>query len=247
ARGALVAGFVVVRGRGLSGAYFAIVTLAAAVIAERAASHSRFIGGFNGLLDVPPLRYGGNASRVELLAPMPVYYVMLGAAGLADGLLLWLERSPLGPTLPAGRDNEPRTPYLGFRASGDQTFNFPLRGASRGCRDARWRRRRPVGWRDRPSLHGKRSARWKAEGEADGQDRVRRRDVARARSRLLPGGVRPHRSTEGRGVHGRDREARRDLPGAAPRRADRRRRRPPQRVFLQRGARNLRPDRPLRP
>src|SRR2546430_10352322 len=42
---ALAAGLLVFRGRGLSGAYFAIVTLAAAVIAERAASHSRLIGG----------------------------------------------------------------------------------------------------------------------------------------------------------------------------------------------------------
>ena len=129
---ALIAGTLVFRGRSLSGAYFAIVTLAAAVIAERAASHSRFIGGFNGLLDVPPLRYGGDASRVELLAPMPVYYVMLGAAGLAYGLLLWLERSPLGTTLRAVRDNEPRTAYFGFEVSVYKTFSFALSGATAG-------------------------------------------------------------------------------------------------------------------
>src|SRR5213593_1555289 len=129
---ALATGLLVFRGRGLSGAYFAIVTLAAAVIAERAASHSRFIGGFNGLLDVPPLRYGGDASRVELLAPMPVYYVMLGAAGLAYGLLLWLERSPLGTTLRAVRDNEPRTAYFGFEVSVYKTFSFALSGAMAG-------------------------------------------------------------------------------------------------------------------
>src|SRR5438105_280521 len=63
---ALIAGTLVFRGRGLSGAYFAIVTLAAAVIAERAASHWSVIGGFNGLLDVPPLRYGVGANRIEL-------------------------------------------------------------------------------------------------------------------------------------------------------------------------------------
>src|SRR5207253_908879 len=48
------------------------------------------------------------------------------------------------------------------------------------------------------------------------------------------------------GVHGRDREARRLLPRPASRRTDRRRRRPPERVLLQRGARDVRPDRPLR-
>jgi branched-chain amino acid transport system permease protein/urea transport system permease protein len=129
---ALVAGTLVFRGRGLSGAYFAIVTLAAAVIAERAASHSRFIGGFNGLLDVPPLRYGGGASRVELLTPVPVYYVMLGAAGLAYGLLLWLERAPVGTALRAVRDNEQRTAYFGFDVSVYKTFTFSLSGAVAG-------------------------------------------------------------------------------------------------------------------
>src|SRR5437870_5403440 len=125
---ALVAGLLVFRGRSLSGAYFAIVTLAAAVIADRAASHSRFIGGFNGLLDVPPLRYGGDASRVELLAPMPVYYVMLGAAGLAYGLPLWLERSPPGTTPRAGRDNAPPTPYFGFQVAVYKTLSLPPSG-----------------------------------------------------------------------------------------------------------------------
>jgi urea transport system permease protein len=129
---ALIAGTLVFRGRGLSGAYFAIVTLAAAVIAERAASHFRFIGGFNGLLDVPPLRYGGAAGRVDLLAPVPVYYVMLGAAGLAYGLLLWLERSPAGTALRAVRDNEARTAYFGFEVSVYKTFSLTLSGAVAG-------------------------------------------------------------------------------------------------------------------
>jgi urea transport system permease protein len=129
---ALIAGTLVFRGRGLSGAYFAIVTLAAAVIVERAASHFRFIGGFNGLLDVPPLRYGGAAGRVDLLAPVPVYYVMLGAAGLAYGLLLWLERSPAGTALRAVRDNEARTAYFGFEVSVYKTFSLTLSGAVAG-------------------------------------------------------------------------------------------------------------------
>src|SRR2546427_4836949 len=96
----------------------------AAVIAERAASHSRFIGGFNGLLDVPPLRYGGDASRVELLAPMPVYYVMLGAAGLGDGLFLWVGGPPPGPNPPAGRGQKPRPPH--FRVEGIVLQNLCL-------------------------------------------------------------------------------------------------------------------------
>ena len=42
-------------GRGLSGAFFAIVTLCTAFIVEIAAQHWRFVGGFNGLIGVPPL------------------------------------------------------------------------------------------------------------------------------------------------------------------------------------------------
>ena len=129
---ALIAGTLVFRGRSLSGAYFAIVTLAAAAIAERAASHWSLIGGFNGLLDVPPLRYGVGANRVELLAPVPVYYVVLGAAGAMYGLLLWLERSPLGTALRAVRDNEQRTSYFGFDVSVYKTLSLALSGGVAG-------------------------------------------------------------------------------------------------------------------
>jgi len=123
---AAVAGWLMFRGRGLSGAYFAIVTLAAAVIAERAASHWKFIGGFNGLLDVPPLRYGLSAPHPDLLETVPVYYVMLAAAILVYALLLWLERSPLGTTLRAVRDNEQRTAYFGFDVSVYKTAGLAL-------------------------------------------------------------------------------------------------------------------------
>src|SRR3989441_8336541 len=78
---ALAAGLLVFRGRGLSGAYFAIVTLAAAVIAERAASHSRFIGGVYRLLGVAPLRAGGGAGGARLGAPPPPARPILAARG----------------------------------------------------------------------------------------------------------------------------------------------------------------------
>ncbi len=129
---ALIGGMLMFHGRGLSGAYFAIVTLSAAVIAERAASHWSFIGGFNGLLDVPPLRYGLGRSQVELLAAVPVYYVMLGAAGVVYGLLVWLERSPVGTVLRAVRDNEQRTAHFGFDVSVYKSFSFALSGATAG-------------------------------------------------------------------------------------------------------------------
>ena len=123
---AFAAGQLMFRGRGLSGAYFAIVTLAAAVIVERAASHWDFIGGFNGLLDVPPLRIALGGRPKELLDTVPVYYTLLGAAALVYGVLLWLERSPLGTALRAIRDNQTRTAYFGIDVALYKTFSFAV-------------------------------------------------------------------------------------------------------------------------
>ena len=129
---ALAAGQLMFRGRGLSGAYFAIVTLAAAAIVERAASHWEFIGGFNGLLDVPPLRVALGGQPKEVLDAVPVYYTLLAAAALVYGVLLWLERSPLGTALRAIRDNEIRTTYFGFDVSLYKTASFALSASFAG-------------------------------------------------------------------------------------------------------------------
>src|SRR5204863_38031 len=65
-------------------------------------------------------------------APVPVYYVVLGAAGAMYGLLLWLERSPLGTALRAVRDNEQRTSYFGFDVSVYKTLSLALSGGVAG-------------------------------------------------------------------------------------------------------------------
>jgi urea transport system permease protein len=124
------------RGRGVSGAYFAIVTLAAAVIAERLAGHWRFIGGFNGLLGVPPLRLGFGEDALELFAPLPTYYVMLTAAALVFLGLLWLERAPLGSVLRAIRDHEERTGYFGYDVAACKRFAFTVSGGVAGLAGA---------------------------------------------------------------------------------------------------------------
>jgi branched-chain amino acid transport system permease protein/urea transport system permease protein len=129
---ALLAGALLFRGRGLSGAYFAIVTLAAAAIAERAASHWAFIGGFNGLLDVPPLALRLGDRALELIDPLPSYYALLVAAAAVYVLLLWLERAPFGTSLRAIRDNESRTAYFGFDVSVQKTLALAVSGAVAG-------------------------------------------------------------------------------------------------------------------
>ena len=77
---ALVAGLLglaLFKGRGLYGAYFGIVTLSAAVIAERLAINWSYIGGFNGILDVPPLRLEWGSWQLELYDPLLFFLVVL--------------------------------------------------------------------------------------------------------------------------------------------------------------------------
>jgi urea transport system permease protein len=136
AAAAMIMGLLLFRGQGLAGAYFAIVTLSAAVIAELLAGHWSFIGGFNGLLNVPPLRIGLGGVPMELLDSRPVYYVLLGASLLVYAVLLWLERMPLGTVLRAVRDNDRRTAYFGYDIGLYKTFSFALGGAVAGLAGA---------------------------------------------------------------------------------------------------------------
>jgi urea transport system permease protein len=125
---AYLGGLLLFRGRGLSGAYFAIVTLSAAVIVELAASHWAFIGGFNGLMNVPPLRIG----MTELFDATSIYYVMLAAAALVYAVLLGIDRSVIGTVLRAIRDNGQRTAYFGYDVSRYKIFAFTISAAAAG-------------------------------------------------------------------------------------------------------------------
>jgi branched-chain amino acid transport system permease protein/urea transport system permease protein len=124
------------RGAGLSGAYFAIVTLSAAVIVERAVSHMSWLGGFNGLLGIPPLQLGWGGWAVDLLDPVLAYYALLVAALAVYALLLWLERSRLGTVLRAVRDNDVRTGYFGYEVAQYKVFAFAVSGAVSGLAGA---------------------------------------------------------------------------------------------------------------
>jgi branched-chain amino acid transport system permease protein/urea transport system permease protein len=126
-----VLGRLLFHGQGLSGAYFAIVTLSAAVIVERAATRWDFIGGFNGLLSIPPLAFGG-----DYLEPLTVYYLMLGVAIVVFLGLSILLRSALGSVLRAIRDNPQRTAYFGYDVSAYKVFSFTLSGAIAGLAGA---------------------------------------------------------------------------------------------------------------
>ena len=101
-------------GRGLAGAYFAIVTLCAAVIVEILAQQWSFIGGFNGLLGIPPFLASWRTEPDAYLTPTEIYVLMLAASLLVFLVLSHVIRSPVGTVLAAIRDNDQRTAFFGY-------------------------------------------------------------------------------------------------------------------------------------
>lgn len=129
-------GLALFKGRGLFGAYFGIVTLAAAVIAERLAINWSFIGGFNGLLDIPPLRLGWGSWQIEVYDPLPFFIVVLVAALAVFAILLKLERSAFGTVLRGTRDNQTRAAFLGFETAEYKAAAFAVSGGVAGLAGA---------------------------------------------------------------------------------------------------------------
>ena len=111
-------------GKGLSGAYFAIVTLCAAVVVETLAQQWSFIGGFNGLLGIPPLGAPWRSAADGYLTPVEDYLFMLAVAVLVFLGLLGVVRSPIGTVLAAIRDNDQRTAFFGYDVSRFKVWAF---------------------------------------------------------------------------------------------------------------------------
>lgn len=128
AAGALLGGALFF-GRGLRTAYFGIVTIAAAVIAERLAVNWRYIGGFNGLLDIPPLSLPGGQDSGD---PLAGYLLVLAFAVVCFALLLALERSPFGTVLRGIRADERRMQSLGYNVPAYKVLALAISGAVAG-------------------------------------------------------------------------------------------------------------------
>ncbi|MBF0277156.1 MAG: branched-chain amino acid ABC transporter permease [SAR324 cluster bacterium] len=127
-----VVGQLLFRGRGLSGAYFAIVTLATAVIVEIIAQHWSYIGGFNGLLGVPPLVVIWREGLDAFITPMENYYTIFFSALLIYLALLGMVRSPLGIVLATLKDEEYRTRAFGYNIANLKIIAFTCSGAVAG-------------------------------------------------------------------------------------------------------------------
>lgn len=123
-------------GRGLHGAFFGIVTLALAVVFERLAINWDWLGGLNGLMNVPPITLGANGDGREVWEPVPLFYVMLAAlAAVVAGLTVY-QRSDGGLALAAIRENELRARALGYDTGELKRRAFALSGAVAGLAGA---------------------------------------------------------------------------------------------------------------
>lgn len=123
-------------GRGLHGAFFGIVTLALAVVFERLATNWDWVGGLNGLMNVPPITLGLNGGGLELWEPLPVYYITLAVLAAVIAGLTAYQRSDGGLALAAIRENEQRARALGYDTGTLKRRAFALSGAAAGLAGA---------------------------------------------------------------------------------------------------------------
>ena len=123
-------------GRGLHGAYFAIVMLAIAVVARRLAENWNYAGGQNGLMNIPPMNLGLMGWDYEIYDGPPLYYFTLAVAFAVFLLLEALSRSRYGTVLRAIRDGEERTGYFGYDTAAYKLTAFTLAAGVAGLAGA---------------------------------------------------------------------------------------------------------------
>jgi branched-chain amino acid transport system permease protein len=100
---------------GLRGPYFALVTLAFAEMLRLLAVNWLAVGGPMGVL-IPLPKGGDSWLRLQFREKLPYYYVILGLLGLVLWLTSRIERSRLGYTLAAIRENEDAAEASGVNA-----------------------------------------------------------------------------------------------------------------------------------
>jgi urea ABC transporter permease protein UrtC len=122
--------------RGLKGAFLGIVTLALAVVFERLAINSSWLGGLNGLMNVPPVTLGLNGDGPEIYDAQPVYALTLAVLAAVIAAMRRVTGSGFGLTLAAIRENELRVWTLGHDVKRLKMRAFALSGAIAGLAGA---------------------------------------------------------------------------------------------------------------
>jgi len=123
---AAILGYFLFSGRALSGPYLAIVTLAIALILERLLNNWYALGGYNGLLDVPPLTFASLGVGEAYWDPEPQFYLILAIAAAAWLGLEALLRSPFGILLSAIKTDPQRAEFFGYRVMGLRVLVFAI-------------------------------------------------------------------------------------------------------------------------
>ncbi len=118
-------GLLIFRGRMRSGPYFAMITLAMALLAFQIAnSWNSVTGGFNGLKHIPSLP--GLSGFFEL------YYVAAIALAAVVLATAWMLRAPIGVMWRALAQNERRVAFFGFRVHEMKAVVFGISGVMAG-------------------------------------------------------------------------------------------------------------------
>ena len=99
----------------IAGPYFAIIMLAIAVIFERIATDWYYVGGFNGIFDIPPLTVSvPGLFSYQITNIILLYYVILGITVGSYIFCYRVVQSPFGSILSAIKDNEERVEFFGY-------------------------------------------------------------------------------------------------------------------------------------
>ncbi len=111
---ALMLGFFLFAGKGVQGAYLAIMTIAVTLILERIMSNWYALGGYNGLLDIPPLTFVSFGIFYEFWDAIPLFYLLLFIVFVILTFLQLLMASRYGILLAALRGNQERLTFFGY-------------------------------------------------------------------------------------------------------------------------------------
>jgi branched-chain amino acid transport system permease protein len=126
----VIAGSLAIRRQGI---YFAMITLAFAMMMDLVAVQAKFTGGEDGIQAVPRGRLFGVIDLTDNMA----MYVFVAVVFLAGFLLIYrIIHSPFGEVLKAIRENEPRAISLGYKTDRYKLVAFVLSATLAGLAGA---------------------------------------------------------------------------------------------------------------
>ncbi len=133
---AVILGYFLFAGKGINGPYLAIVTLAIAIVLERLMSNWYAMGGYNGLLDIPPLNLGLFWFDYELWDSLPIFYTLLITVFVIFAGITLLLKSSYGTLLTALKTHPERLAFFGFSVLQIRLSVFALSAAIAGLSGA---------------------------------------------------------------------------------------------------------------